>query len=140
MSAMSNYLEQKIADHVMNKVAYTSPDTYLALYTAAPGETGGGTEVSGGSYARELCDENGGSSPTWDLAVSNGSGGYLVDNGADITFTQATGDWGTVTDMAIHDAVTAGNMLLYATLSASKTVNSGDTFKFPTGEVDIEFK
>jgi len=139
MSAMTDYLEEVIANHIHNKDAYTSPSTYLALYTAAPGETGGGTEVSGGSYARELIYDNLSGSPDWTLAAA-ADGGYQCSNDDDVTFTQATADWGTITHMAVLDAVSAGNMLLYGALTASKTVNSGDTFKFPAGDLDVTYK
>lgn len=140
MSAMTNYLEQKLLDYIFNGSAFPSPSTYLALFTAAPGEAGGGTEVSGGSYAREIVNANGGAAPDWNLAVSEGGGGYLVDNNDDVTFTTATASWGTVTDAAVMDAVSAGNMLVYGTLTASKTVGNGDTFKFAAGDFDVIFK
>lgn len=99
---------------------------YIALYTGAPSDPGGGTEVTGGSYARED------SSGKW-AAPSAGS----VSTNADITFTQATADWGTVLAFAILDAVTGGNFLYWADLTASKVVNSGDTFKFPSGNITL---
>jgi hypothetical protein len=137
MSDFSDYLEQKLMDYVFNKVSYTSPDTYLALYTTATSDAGGGTEVTGGSYARELVDENGGTSPTWNLATVAGTA-YRVDNAADVTFTQATASWGTVTHTSVMDAVTSGNMLAHGALTSSKTVDSGDTFKFGSGDFDID--
>jgi hypothetical protein len=54
MAGKSDYLENKILDHVLRNTAYTSPTTvYVGLYTAAPTDAGGGTEVSGNGYARE---------------------------------------------------------------------------------------
>lgn len=137
MTAKTDYLEQKLLDHTLNAVAFTSPSTWAALYTAAPGETGGGTEVTGGSYARQRIFANGGGSPDWNLAVSEGGGGFVVDNSDDVVFPVATADWGTVTHTAILDAVTLGNMLYYGALTASKTVNTNDTFKFLAGALDI---
>ena len=52
--SFTNFLETEILDHVFAGAAYTAPSTkYLALFTGAHGETGGGTEVSGGGYARQ---------------------------------------------------------------------------------------
>jgi hypothetical protein len=54
MAGFSDYLEDKVLDHVFGGNAYTAPTTlYVALYTVAPTDTGGGTEVSGGAYARQ---------------------------------------------------------------------------------------
>ena len=54
MAGFSDYLEDKVLDHVFGGNAYTAPSTlYVALYTVAPTDTGGGTEVSGGAYARQ---------------------------------------------------------------------------------------
>lgn len=127
MSAMTNFLEEKLLNHVLRNTTYTSPTTvYLGLFTAAPGETGGGTEVSGGSYARQ--------------AVTFGPyAAGSVKNSADITFPTATADWGTITHVAIFDAATGGNMLLYGALTTSKTVQSGDTFKILTNNLTITF-
>ena len=83
------------------------------------------TEVSGGAYARIVCN-------TWDVAAAGATENSQVE-----TFAQATADWGTVTDFALCDNSTAGNMLAYGKLTASKTVSSGDTAKFATGEIDI---
>ena len=51
---MTDYLEGKLSDHTVRHVSYTSPTTvYLALFTSATDDTGGGTECTGGSYARQ---------------------------------------------------------------------------------------
>ena len=140
MAAMSDYLEQKLLDEVFNGVGFTSPATYIALFTAAPSDSGGGTEVTGGSYARKQVNVNGGSSPTWNLAVTEGGGGYLVDNLHDITFVTASADWGSITHFGIFDALTTGNLLVHGALTAPKTVQNGDTFKFAVGDLDVIFR
>jgi len=104
----------------------TAPTPYIALYTVAPTDAGGGTEVTGGSYARQD------SSGKWAAPAAG-----AVETNAEIAFAQATADWGTVVAFAILDAITAGNFLYWADLTASKTVNSGDTFKFPSGNIDL---
>jgi len=83
----SNYLENKVLDHVLGGGDYTRPATvYVALYTVAPSDTGGGTEVTGGSYARAAVTNN---STNWPAA----SGGEK-SNGTEITFETATASWG----------------------------------------------
>lgn len=121
MSNLSNYLEQKLIDHILNEVAFSVPlTTYVGLFTTMPADDGtGGVEVTGGSYARVLVNQNGGASPTWDLGVSEGTGrqhGFLVDNTHEVLFPQATADWGTVVGFGIFDASTAGNLLYYGLL------------------------
>jgi len=138
---MSDYLEQKLLDELLNKVAFPGPSTYVALFTTAPTDAGGGVEVSGGAYARQLVDTNASLvDPKWNLAVSEGGGGFLVDNLQDIVFPTATAAWGTVVAAAIFDAVTAGNMLVHGALTVDKPVTLDDTFKFLAGELDIIFK
>lgn len=125
MAEFTDYLEDKIIDHMLRNQAYTPPATiYLALFTTATDDAGGGTEVSGGSYARQA------------VTLSAASGG-ASENSADITFPTATADWGTVTHVALMDAITGGNMLMHTPLDASKTVNDGDTFKINAGDLDV---
>ena len=124
MSQATDFLENKIAGHVFGAAAYTAPATlYVALYTTAPNDAGAGTEVSGGSYARQ--------SMAFTVTADTAS------NTVNVEYPKATASWGTVTHFAILDAVTAGNMLCYGTLTASKTVASGDTLRFNAGELDI---
>ncbi|MFZ5805795.1 MAG: phage tail fiber protein [Verrucomicrobiota bacterium] len=131
MSAKSDYLENKILDHTLGNTAYSAPATiYVALYTAAPNDAGGGTEVSGYAYARKSVTNN---TTNW----PNASGGSK-SNGADIEFAAASGgNWGTVTHFALFDAATAGNMLYYGALTSSKTINDGDQARFATGALTI---
>ena len=128
MAGFSDYLEDKVLNHVFGGTAYTAPSTlYVALYTAAPSDTGGGTEVSGGAYARK-------SMP--DMTVS-GTDPTTATNGAAVEFVTATGSWGTVSHVGVFDALTSGNLLGWAALTASKTVSSGDVFRFDAGDLDI---
>ena len=128
MAGFSDYLENKTLTHIFGGTAYTAPGTlYVALYTAAPSDTGGGTEVSGGSYARK-------SMP--DMTVS-GTSPTTATNGAAVEFVTATGSWGTVTHVGVFDAATSGNLMAWAALTASKAVASGDVFRFDAGDLDI---
>jgi len=128
MAGFSDYLEDKVLNHVFGGNSYTAPGTlYVGLFTAAPSDSGGGTECSGGSYARK-------SMPA--MTVS-GTSPTTATNGAAVEFATATGSWGTVTHVGVFDASTSGNLLGWAALSASKTVSSGDVFRFDAGDLDI---
>ena len=122
--SFTNFLETEILDHVFAGAAYTAPSTlYLGLFTSAPGETGGGTELSGSAYVRK--------------AIAFTTSGDTTSNNAAVEFPTATGSWGTVTHIGVFDASTSGNLMVYATLTASKTVASGDVFRVPSGDLDI---
>jgi hypothetical protein len=127
MAGFSDYLEDKVLDHVFGGNAYTAPSTlYVALYTVAPTDTGGGTEVSGGSYARQ----------SGAFTVS-GTNPTTASNTAAIEYPTATADYGTVVAVGILDASSSGNLLAYADLTTSKVVSNGDVFRFNTGDLDI---
>jgi hypothetical protein len=125
MAEFTDFMENKIIDHMLRNQSYTPPSTvYVGLFTSAPSDAGGGTEVSGGAYARQA------------VTLAAASGG-ASENSADITFPTATADWGTVTHLALFDALTGGNMLMWTPLDDSKTVNNGDTFKINAGALDV---
>lgn len=126
MAGASDYLENELLDHILSVGSYTAPTIYVGLYTAAPSDAGGGTEVSGGSYARVDASS----------AFGAASGGSSANTGA-ITFPEATGSWGTVTHYGIFDASTSGNLLIWGALDASKAVASGDTVSFAIGDLTI---
>ncbi|MBA7582460.1 hypothetical protein ES708_24388 [subsurface metagenome] len=126
----SDYLENKLLDHVLGGPDYSRPATvYVALYTVAPTDVGGGTEVSGGSYARVAVTNN---ATNWPAAAEGAKA-----NGIEITFPVATAGWGECVAFAILDAEDAANFLYWGDLAVAKTVNSGDTAKFPIGDLDI---
>lgn len=126
----SNFLEDKALDHVLGGGDYTRPvDVFVALYTTAPTDAGGGTEVSGGGYSRaEVANDV----THWPPA-SNGA----KANGAEIVFPEATASWGTVVAMGVFDAAVGGNLLYWADLQASKAIEAGDTARFPAGSITI---
>tara|TARA_R100000908_G_scaffold57439_1_gene33231 strand:- start:780 stop:1172 length:393 start_codon:yes stop_codon:yes gene_type:complete len=127
MAGFSDYLEDKVLEHVFGGNAYSAPSTlYVALYTVAPSDTGGGTEVSGGGYVRKTATFNvSGTNPT------------TASNTAAIEYPTATANYGTVVAVGIFDASSSGNLLAYANLTASKVVSTGDVFRFNTGDLDI---
>lgn len=122
---MSNYLENALINGTLRATTYTAPATvYVGLFTSDPTDAGSGTEVSGGSYARQ--------SATF-TAPANG----VTTSNADITFPQATANWGTVGWIGIFDALTTGNLLYHTALDASKTIETGDIFKIASGNLSV---
>jgi hypothetical protein len=122
--SFSNTYETNVLTWTFTADSVTRPtEWYLGLFTSAPDETGGGTEVSGGSYARE--------------AITFSVSGNLATNSAAIEFPVATANWGTVTHVAVFDAASGGSQIAYATLTTSKTITTGDVLRVPTGDLDI---
>jgi hypothetical protein len=133
MSAMTDYLEGQIRAHIFRTASFPKPtDLKLDLYTAAPGEAGGGTKVTGGSYAavsRPPLDAN------WSAPDTTGG---LTDNVADVVFPAPTANWGTASHTGVEDQ--SGNPLLYGALTTPKTINNGDPApKFLAGAFDVTF-
>jgi len=134
MAGLTNYLEDKIWNHVFGSTTYTKPTNwYIGLLTATPSDSATGTEVSGGSYARQVC-----------AFTVTGTGTALATNTSAITFPTATADWGIVGWIGIYDAVSSGNLVAYQNLQKSdfsttttKTVNDGDIFKFNASTIKI---
>lgn len=125
MAEMSNHLENALINGTLRATTFTAPAAvYISLHTADPTDAGTGTEVIGGSYIRQ--------SATF-AAPSNGASA----TNADVTFPQATGNWGTIGWIGIWDAQTTGNMLYHTALDASKTIDTGDIFKIASGSLTV---
>lgn len=126
-AVISNYLENKIINHVLRNTAYTTPGTsvYVALYTSNPGEDNSGTEASGGDYARIQVT-------AWN-APSNGA----TYNSNAINFATASASWGEITHIGILDLDTGGNLLFYGELTVHKVIGSGDTFSIASADLDV---
>jgi hypothetical protein len=140
MAALSDFLENKIIDWLFRAQAIgitgataaagTGPATmYVALLTAAPSDTGGGTEVTGGSYARVSVTSAltawAGTQAAASTTASSGTSGTTSNNNV-LTFPAPTANWGSVTHFGVYDASTAGNLLWWGALTVAKTVNNGD--------------
>jgi hypothetical protein len=122
---MSDYLENKVLDHILGTTAYTAPTTvYVGLSTASFADDNSGTELTGNGYARV--------SATFDAAASG-----ATDNSAAIEFAAATGSWGSVSHFGIFDAASAGNLLIHGAFTTAKTIASGDILKIAAGDLDI---
>jgi len=125
MSAMSDYLENEILDHILGTGAYTMPSAvYVGLSTGSFGDDNSGTELTGNNYARVAA--------TFSAAASG-----TTSNSAAIEFAAATGSWGSVSHFGIFDASSAGNLLIHGAFTTAKTIESGDILKISTGDLDI---
>ena len=143
MSAASDYLENKLLDHVLkfgngsvtvgSGAGYAPPATlYVALFTAHTGlesnspsaevSTGGGT-----NYARQTITFAAAGATTQGSSISN----------ATVTFPAATANYGTVSHVALMDASTAGNVLFHGAVTTSKLIETGDTFQISSGNLTI---
>lgn len=143
--AMTDYLENKIIDWLFRGQSYSPPATiYVGLLTGACSDSSGGTEVSGGSYARVGVSSSlanwAGTQSASSTSASSGTGGQTSNNAA-ISFPSPTANWGTITHFALYDASTSGNMLICKDLTASKTVNNGDAApSFSAGALTVTFQ
>ena len=129
MTAFSDYLENKLLDGTLRNIAYTPvATTYVGLHTTATLDANSGTEVTGGSYARTAVLAAG-----WGVPA-----GGSTSNLGIITFPTSTASWGTVTHFGIYDGSGGGaNLLYWGQLTIAKTVDSGDVFTFPIGNLTV---
>lgn len=126
--AKSDFLEVNVLNHVLRGIPYSSPTTvYLALFTLAATDAGGGTEVSGGSYVRQPITFGAPGSPS----------ANQVSNSVAILFPIATADWGTLVHFGIFDAPSSGNLLYHATMTAPRTILTNDQFNVPIGQLIV---
>ena len=122
--SLTNTFETTVLTWLLTASSATRPTSwYLGLFTVAPTDSGGGTEVSGNAYVRK--------------AVTFTVTGNTASNDGAVEWPVATGSWGAITDVAIFDAVTGGNMIGYATLTTAKTISTGDVFRIPVGDLDV---
>lgn len=123
MSALSDYAENAVGNHLLRNVALPSPTTvYLALFTADPTDAGTGAEVTGGSYIRKAVTFG---------APTNG----VFTNNASVTFESMPST--TVTHWGIFDAVTAGNLLFHGAWQSATGVNAGQNLSVAIGALTI---
>ena len=130
MAALSNYLQNKLLDWMLRGQTYTAPATvYVGLMTTNENPAAGGVEVTGGSYARVAVSSSlanwAGTQAAGSTVASSGTSGTTSNNGT-ITFPAPTAAWGSIVGMGVFDAASAGNLLFFAPLTTSKTVNNGD--------------
>ena len=128
MAAKTDYLEDALLNHVLRNTAYTSPTAvYVGLTSTATTDAGGGTELTGGSYARVAVT----------FGAPAGGGAGSVSNSAEVLFPEATTDWSAATHFFIADALTAGNRLYHGALDAARTALTGDQIRFAIGALTV---
>jgi hypothetical protein len=138
MSAASNYLENKVLDHVLrySTAPYTGVSTlYLALFNNT--STNAATNLEAGT----LTDETSTSGTAYSrkaITFGAASSGTSTSS-ATVTFDTATANWGTITHVAVMDGATAGagNVLFYGAVTTSKTIETGDTFQVSSGNLTV---
>ena len=136
MSQATDYLEAKVLDTIgslgsldlSSGTVTAGTGGFIGLFTGAPSDAGGGTEVSGGSYARYAVTASG---------FGAASGGAIT-NSSEFKWADATANWGTVTHVGLFDAATGGNLIVYGNLSSGVAINNGDIFKIPASGFTIQ--
>ena len=131
MSAMSDFLELEVLDHVLGTGSYTMPTTVrIGLSTGSFGDDNSGTELSGSGYARQA------------ITFAAASSGSAATN-ATVTFPTATGSWGSVgfwgilSHYGIFDAASGGNLLVHGAFASAKTIGTGDVFRINSGDLTV---
>lgn len=121
----SAYLRSAIVKHILGLASFTMPTgKYLALTTTAPTATVAGTEVAGGSYARQNLAS----------VLTTESGGVVSSSGA-VTFASMPAT--TVVGWEIRDAAAAGNVLYYGTFDLPITLTAGQSLPISTGDLFV---
>lgn len=120
---LPNIIENQLLDALVGTAAYsvTTP-IKLALVTANGDDASAGTEVTGGSYARQTI--------AFDAAASGS-----IDNNASISFTGMPSC--TVVGIEIYDSAGSPKRLAYGALTSSRAVTSGDTVQFASGAITL---
>ena len=137
----SNYLAKKQLEESAGGVAFSAPaNVYLALCTATIDDTKTGatiTECTYGSYARTQIGTGNNQTDAWNAGT--GTTTVTVTNKNAITCPTSSGTTNTITDIAVVDSATigAGNVLYWATLGTSVTINNGDTPKVNASALSI---
>jgi hypothetical protein len=128
MSSFSDYTENLVLTWLFTTGSATRPTAwYVGLFTAAPSDTGGGTEVTGNAYARVVTG-----------TISGTGTATTFSNAAAIEFAAASGgNWGTIGWAGVFDASTGGNLLAWAPLTTSRVINDGDVFRIPATSLTI---
>ena len=127
MAALSDHAENLLLNFLMTTGTATRPTQwFVALFSSAPNDAGGGTEISGNGYSRQ--------SVSWDTA--SGTGGTTANSGA-VSFTASGSGFGTVTHIGIFDASSSGNLLWHGAMDTAKSVASGDVLQFAAGAIDL---
>ena len=123
MAGLSTATTNLVLDWAMSTASVTRPTAwYLALYTVAPTDAGGGTEVSTGGYVRQA------------ITFGAASSASMLSTNT-VAFTAVGADYGTIVYVGIFDASTGGNFLWSGAMTVNRTVTDGQTLTFAIGDV-----
>lgn len=128
MSAATDVAENAIIDAVIRAQTPTFPATWtFRIYTAAPGETGGGTEASYTNYAAATLAASlanfAGTQSAGSTTASSGTGGQTSNNSL-LTFGTTAGSGPqTLTHIAWCNGSTPW---FYGALTNTRIINNGD--------------
>lgn len=123
MSGFTDYMENLVVNSMFRGQAVPHTNLYVGLLTGDPGESGdASSEPAGASYARQAI--------TFKDPSLVGAG--QTYNDADIAFPVAQENWGIIKYIAVFDAATGGNMLVYAPLDYQREVRLADQYQIPS--------
>jgi hypothetical protein len=140
MSSASDYLENKVLDHVLRygTAPFTAPSTlYLALFLNTSGNAAANLEA--GTLTDEVATSGTTAYARQTITFGAAATGQSASN-ATVTFPTATNvDWGSITHVAIMDGGTrgAGNVLFWGAVTTAKTIQVGDTFQVSSGNLTV---
>lgn len=136
MSDFTTYVEQQVRDWMSQgtDMPVAPANLYVALHTSDPGnDPDGTTEVGAADYSRVSTAAG----TDWATTGTGGPSGF--ENAVEITFSEATSDWGTITHVSIWDASdTTGNALAAYALNTQKTINTNDQARFKAGDLSFD--
>ena len=128
--SLSDTFETHTLKYLLTTDSVTRPTNwFVALCTTDPTDSALGTEVSGGGYARQ--------------SVAFTVSGDNASNTSAIEFPEATANYGTVVAVMIMPASSGGSasdMIVHAQLTADKSISTGDIFRIPAGDLDINIE
>lgn len=135
---MAGFKGQGTCKNVLNFILQSGSTAYWALFTVAPTNAGGGTEVSAGDYARLAVTLNSTNFPNAVSPSVGASGTASSSNNTLQTISAGTiNPWGVVVGVALvttsSGTLTASQILYYAPLGASRNILTGDPVEIPIG-------
>lgn len=123
IAVKSTYLKNKVIKHVLGEASFTMPtNVYLALYQTDPTVADVGSEVAGGSYARQQ------------LSFATAVNGAKTSNTSE---TFSTMPACTVTHWGIRDASSGGNLLYFGAFDLPIQLNAGNNLPIASGDIVI---
>ena len=141
MAALSDYLEQKLLDHVLRGIEHPIvTDLFVALFTSDPTDAGTGTEVTDSGYSRQSIRQDTATLADAWSAPAPAAGGHRCDNQRRVQFPAIDDGTITVTHFGIFDSAIGGNLLLHGVFDVPKTVEWGDVVSIDVAGIKITMR